>query len=98
MEEGYRIPDISEFKQGFEFELRHDYKFGLLDLATNELTNEVRSSVWSDCKVWWMHEPNEMVTEEIDGYKISVTGATLNFGKPFDEKSFLEQGLIRVKI
>lgn len=99
IEEGYRIPKEEEFVQGFEFERKDIYQPMMLNLINNTCENIGEPIItWTPMKVWWMHEPNEIITREIDGMKFIYNGFTANFFKPFDVKSFIEQGLIRVKI
>lgn len=95
----YRIPDISEFKQGFKFERRNDYKFGVLDFSEGGEYKELQSySNWSPVEVTWMSDPEELFTEQYGEYEITVTGGVRNLFIPFNIESFLKQGLIRVKI
>lgn len=97
IEEGYRIPTIDEFVQGFKFELRKDYSFGFITLGKGY--EKVKDySIWTECEVWWKSEEKWITQSYEDGTKFTMSGSTNNFFKPFDEKSFLDQGLIRVKI
>lgn len=98
MENKYRTPKIEEFVQGFEFELRKDYKFIVLNFESNKSEATQEYSEWVPCKVWWKMDENARITDTYDGYSVTITGLTNNFFKPFDEESFLKQGLIRVKI
>lgn len=98
MEEQYRIPTIDEFIQGFKFEVRRDYRFGFLNLEESTFDGGKEYSIWDLTEVWWGCNPDDVVTYNDADYKISLTGRTVNFFKPFDVESFLKQGLIRVKI
>jgi len=94
----YRTPLEEEFIQGFEFEVRNDYKFGFIDFSDEKKTMEVvsKSIIWTPCKVTW--KKTEFTTVKKDGYTYHISPEVNNFFEPFDVKSYLEQGLIRVKI
>ena len=93
----YRIPTIDEFIQGFEFEVRHDYKIQMLDLSGETKPETISESiVWAPSKVTW--KATEWITEEKNGMKYHISPGVINFFEPFDVESFLEQGLIRVKL
>ena len=102
MEEGYRVPRLEEFVQGFEFEKANDYSFGILDMSEggNFISSSEKSRIWSPMKVWWKHNPYERIIEPLDneGNTIEYSGEFLNFFAPFNEQSFIEQELVRVKI
>lgn len=116
MEEGYRIPTIEEFVQGFEFEVAKDNKYVWMDTVDDngkiikETDEESRKRfkekmdasplirTWRPSKVWWKRDPHEIITREVDGITYSYPGAINNIYKPFDEQSFIDQGLVRVKI
>lgn len=97
----YRIPKIEEFVQGFEFEVAHDYNWCILNLS-NIKEPKVKGPMnrcWIPCKVWWMEPEDKLITEKMkDGSTLTVKRSFYNFFKPFNEKAYLEQGLIRVKI
>lgn len=96
----YRIPKEEEFVQDFEFEVASDHKYGFLDFSAESVGFEEIESyrVWSKSKVWWMNEPTKVITSKKGDIEISCLGSFINFFKPFNVKSFIEQGLIRVKI
>lgn len=100
MEDGYRIPRLEEFIQGFEFEVAIDYKFGHIDFSTDPAIGDFTSyREWKPCKVWWKHDPNEFIAEtDGEGNKLTIIGSAINFFKPFDEEAYIEQELVRVKI
>lgn len=103
MEEGYRIPAIDEFIQGFEFEVVDwtvptgifffNPKMGHLEHFKFQ-----ENKVWKPMQVTWMNDPNADVIEKIGDFTIHTKGSVLNFFQPFDVESYLKQGLIRVKI
>lgn len=100
MEAGYRVPKIEEFVQGFEFEVAHEYSFGVMDM-TNGGTCQMGLpfKIWEPCKVWWKEDPNKRIVQELgSGSTIEFSGATMNFFKPFDEQMYIDQELVRVKI
>ncbi len=103
MKEEYRTPTIDEFVQGFKFELRKDYSFNFLNFTESQKTVYEKVSdysIWIPCEVWWKAKENEIITQtdKISGNTLTITGRANNFFKPFDEESFIKQGLIRVKI
>ncbi len=54
---------------------------------------------WINSKVWWKEKEDKLITEISDeGIELTYTGYFNNFFKPFDEQSYINQGLIRVKI
>jgi hypothetical protein len=96
---GYRIPKLEEFVQGFEFEVKNSCRYAIIDLSTGESSFGEPQHFWTEGKVWWMKESKWIsVFDEDSGVTITYNQAGDNFFKPFDEKSFIEQGLVRVKI
>jgi hypothetical protein len=96
-ESEYRIPKLEEFVQGFEFEVRNDYKFVMLDLSEEKKPEILSESIiWNKWTVTW--KETEWKTEERDGMKYHISPEVINFFEPFCVKSFLERGLIRVKV
>ena len=96
----YRIPKLEEFVQGFEFEVAQDYKFGFMDFSDVIKPLELSDSnrIWITTKVWWKNNPKERIIEkDINGITWDISGGMVNFFKPFDEESFIKQGLVRVK-
>ena len=95
----YRIPKLEEFVQGFKFELAKDYSFLILDFTTTEKPEETKYREWVECEVWWKEDEDKLITQTYkNGDTFTFSGRTNNFFKPFNEESFLKQGLIRVKI
>ncbi len=94
----YRTPKLEEFVQDFEFEVARDYGFGIMDLSSNESPKFEKHRIWSPMKVWWKHNPKERIKEEYNGIVWDISGGMINFFKPFDEQSFIDQRLVRVKI
>ncbi len=96
MEEGYRVPKLEEFVQGFEFEVGNDYQWIYIN---SDKLPEPKYRVWRPAKVWWKANPKEMITEKTENGNIFIySGYLNNFFKPFDEQSFIDQELVRVKI
>jgi hypothetical protein len=101
---GYRVPELSEFVQEFEFELAKDSRLIWIDnnlsLEENKAHNDLIQfkRMWYPCKVNWMYDPKERIEVKHDGHMFNLSGATMNFFKPFDEESFIKQKLVRVKI
>lgn len=103
MEEGYRVPRLEEFVQGFEFEVAKDTRFFILDLSAgadnSAQFNQPFTRHWLSGKVWWKHPPeNRIIERSIDGTTLNISGYMVNFFKPFDEAEYIRQGLVRVKI
>lgn len=94
----YRTPKLEEFVQDFEFEVARDYGFAIMDLSSNESPKFEKQRLWSPMKVWWKNKPEERIREEYNGIVCDVSGSMINFFKPFDEQSFINQELVRVKI
>lgn len=46
----YYTPDITEFVKGFEYELKHTYRYGLLDLTGNN-----KSEFSEPVDIWSKH-------------------------------------------
>lgn len=69
MEEGFRIPDISEFKQGFKFQrlVNHKGNWNIWDFSSKNRceSNPFNYNEWIDCQVWWDREP-KLITSELD--------------------------------
>lgn len=97
MDKEYRIPKLEEFVQGFEFELASDCGFCFLEPG-HRLTFPEMKRFWNKSKVTWMLPPNEIITRKVGDKTWSAKGSTLNFFKPFNEQSLIDQGLVRVKI
>lgn len=99
MKENYRTPKIEEFIQGFEFEIAQDYRFGIIDLSeNNKETSFEYKRFWSPMRVYWKHSPSERVIEkDEEGNTFDFSGEFVNFFKPFDEQSLIDQKLVRVK-
>ena len=95
--EGYRIPTEDEFVQGFEFEVKQSGSFGVLRLGDGKFSKIKDWEVWNKAEVWWMKE-SKFVTVKKNGYTVMYNQSMDNFFKPYDVGSFLEQGLLRVKI
>ena len=107
MEEGYRIPDISEFVQGFKYEYRSykkgDKTWGLmfLDRDDNRETkwSYAENDMWDKRKVWWDREPKLVELTDENGISWSYMECKqFDLSPPHFRKEDLEQGLIRVKI
>jgi len=97
----YRTPTADEFVQGFEFERANDYGYIIAYFSnpTTKVEDISTTRIWTKSKVWWEHPPKEKVTEVFpNGVSVTMEGSTINFFKPFDVQSFIDQGLIRVKI
>ena len=98
MEEGYRVPRLEEFVQGFEFEVKHTSRYAIIDLTTGESSFGEPYHFWTEGKVWWMKESKMVTTESEEGFKVTYNQAMDNFFKPFDEQGYIDQELVRVKI
>lgn len=49
-------------------------------------------------RVYWKHSPSERVIEkDEEGNTFDFSGEFVNFFKPFDEQSLIDQKLVRVK-
>lgn len=104
MNNRYHTPNISEFVQGFEFEIleNHDYSMVILDFKNNT-TEEVGSTHyerWEPRTVWWKHDPKEMITEQVGEFSVTVTGGFVNFFSPYSDErliKLIEDGRIRSK-
>ena len=101
----YRIPDISEFKQGFEFEYldKRDYKFVIIDFSNNcKIKEETPYHVeeWLANKVTWKRDPKERFEFEEEGINWNVSGSYLNFFTQWDDdkiSKYIKNGRIRVR-
>jgi len=99
MEEGYRIPTAEEFVQGFKFEQAHDTRMVIIDLSKPARKDDTPfTRHWTESEVWWDCKPDEFVEYNWYAGKIKLKGSTVNFFKPFDVESYINQGLVRVKI
>lgn len=99
--DGYRIPALEEFVQGFEFEVVDwTQPTGMFIPQGKGEAIQTHSfpKQWKPMKVTWMHDPNADVVIQTGEYTIHAKGSFVNFSKPFDVESWLTQGLIRVKI
>lgn len=68
MDNKYYVPGISEFKQGFKYQLQIRRKgesdFGYYDPIKNKTTwFENKEDVWIDQEVWWDREPSAEIKE-----------------------------------
>lgn len=97
---GYRVPKIEEFVQDFHFERRHSYSFGFIDFEKGGYKKMKSFESWTPMQVWWKYPEDAMITSPLgdEGHTITQTGRSINFFKPFDEQSFIDQKLVRVKI
>ena len=97
--EGYRVPTIDEFVQGFEFEVCKEMKLIHLGMTQKQINSIPYSKVWTPMKVNWKYDPKILITRTLDnGMKVTTTGSFENFFKPFDEQLMIDQKLVRVKI
>lgn len=101
MEKGYRIPKESEFVQGFEYEVKESYKFGILYFNSKGEKSNIQMSkepyeVWNKGIVSWKSTKPSSHTDK-DGYTVHIMPEVNNFFVPFDVKAYLEQGLLRAK-
>ena len=101
MEEGYRLPTIDEFIQGFEFEYSSEHRWGMIyfhEDGTSSMKQGEPYIIWHKAKVHW--KQTDWVTEEYsDGQTVTMSPETYNLlSEPFNIQSWLDQGLIRVKI
>ena len=101
----YRTPRLDEFIQGFEFEIAKDSKFCFINTTVSPDENKAAIDKipyirhWFPMKVWWKHDPEERITEvDSEGNIWNISGKSVNFFKPFDEQSFIDQKLVRVKV
>lgn len=89
---GYRVPKLEEFIEGFEFEIRNDYVIHI-----NNKRHPYHT--WTNGKVWWKKDPTKFYTDNLpNGGTLTQSGYFINWFKPFDEQSFIDQKLVRVKI
>lgn len=100
----YYTPAVSEFIQGFEFEIleHRSYTMGMLDLGLNSFGDaySIEYNDWVPTKVWWKHEPKEMITYKYDDCDITVSGYTVNWFSPYSDERLIEliqNGKIRAK-
>ena len=99
--EEYRIPTADEFVQGFKFQVKKAGSFGILDFSETPPKSEHFSDweIWQDAVVTWKLPSGERVKFTQDGIDYDMPSDFLNFiNQPFDVQSFIDQGLIRVKI
>jgi len=83
--EEYRTPKIEEFVQGFEFEVRNDIGFMILDLSGEKKPETIsKSIIWVPNKVTW--KATECKTEERDGIKYHISPGVINFFEPFNRR------------
>lgn len=99
--EGYRVPALEEFVQGFEFEYAYDsyLTVPVVDEAGNNTLKFTKNPrTWVKASVTWKHDPNTIVTSKVGEYTVHALGSVLNFFEPFNVESMLAQGFIRAKI
>ena len=109
----YRIPKIEEFVQGFKYQIAQDIRMIIWSPSNGVTEESPEKRIWHDREVYWMGEPKELHTtkfkhfvETVYGIKeetstLTVDGPTYDFfyrSAPYNIKSLLEQGLIRVEI
>lgn len=99
----YRVPEESEFVQGFEFEVLDwsQMPTGMVVIENGEMQVHDFAfvpKVWNPMKVTWMYDPNETVVQQHGEYTVYIKGSFYNFFKPFEVAEWLKQGRIRVKI
>lgn len=97
---GYRVPKLEEFVQGFKFQKKNSYRFMLIDFANDKTIKSKEYHDWVDCEVWWKHPEDAWITSPIgnEGHTITQKGSSINWFKPFDEQSYINQKIVRVKI
>lgn len=97
--EGYRVPTIDEFVQGFEFEIAKDLEFLILDFSDNTKSKSLgKFRIWEPAKVWWKGDlKNRIIFTDDEGFNWNLPSPNI-FCKPFDEQSMIDQKLVRVKI
>ena len=97
--EKYRTPDISEFVQGFEYEMAHDYESGIIDLTgTNKYPKLHKSRIWKQCKVWWKEPDNNIITTIDEDGNTFIRKAHLdNWFAPTNIEYLIKEKLVRVK-
>ncbi len=104
MEQGYRVPKLEEFVQGFEFEVANIIGIMLLDFSGKQQDQIYPyKKIWSKSKVTWKGDSSEIITEKFlddsgQECKLMYKGAFRNLFQPFDEQSYIDQELVRVKI
>lgn len=104
MEEGYYIPNISEFKKNFKFEYLdvQDYTFEMFSLDPRENNSLIKyhNEEWIPYICNWKYDSEDMFTEEVDGIKLTYSGTTKNFFSAFDDNriiNLIKDGRIRAK-
>jgi len=92
---------MEDIKNGVEIEIAKDFSFGILDKDGFKIIGTSRH--WNPVTVWWVQDgTTKLVTEpltdrgDVITYKVDDNYKKLL--KPFDEKTFIEQGLIRIKL
>ena len=94
----YRIPDISEFVQGFEFEAKTEVTRVKI---VNDKNTFITKTEWIKRKVDWMYPDNEIIKIKQDGDIVEITGKEYNkYSYFYDEniENLLKEKKIRVKI
>lgn len=96
MEEGYRLPRIEEFVDGFEYQVKKTYRWMTLG-AEQEVIPVLET--WEK-GTWRVYDDNKFYTETMsNGGTLTMSGRFMNFtAAPFVPESFIEQGIIRISI
>ena len=97
----YRVPDISEFVQDFEYEVYVENTVGwiLIDFkaGTKEISPMTTTGYWLECKVWWDRPPKMQTTKWSNGVTVHwMEYPAWDLRPPHNIQDKLDKGHIRV--